>query len=208
MKKLSISILTIFLTLTSISAWSNPGFKDLIPGIIFSEIQQHCYPLVIKAYSHEQKNRFNEDYVECYGIDNIKFRGFGEILENQLTLIQLNINMGPIVTSNGTFFSELNNLVVSNNEEPNIYLKMRKNFNSKYVLDFEYSERDRQLFNKGEKEDLLSVYSNGKVAIRMNHNKENSNSGNLWLFIEYRDVDSAKSFLEENRPITATLDDF
>ena len=80
---------------------------------------------------------------------------------------------------------------------------MKRNFDAKYVLDYEYSERDRQLFNEGEKEHLLGVYSNGQVALRINRNKRD-----LWLYIEYRDVESGKQFLEKNRPVTATSDDF
>ena len=70
-------------------------------------------------------------------------------------------------------------------------------------MDYKYSERDRQLFNKHEKDDLLVVYSNGQVALRISRK-----SRNLWLYIEYRDVESGKQFLEKNRPVTATLDDF
>ena len=80
---------------------------------------------------------------------------------------------------------------------------MKENIDAKYVLDYEYSERDRQLFNEGEKEHLLGVNSNGQVALRINRNKRD-----LWLYIEYRDVESGKQFLEKNRPVTATLDDF
>ena len=57
--------------------------------------------------------------------------------------------------------------------------------------------------NEGEKEELLGVYENGQVVLKINLKNRN-----LWLYIEYRDVDLAKSFLEENTPITSTLDDF
>ena len=199
MKKLSLTLLIMLFTLTSSIAWSNPGFKDLKPGILFSEVQQFCIPLVNRA-----TGKFIKTYVECYGVDNIKFRGFGK-----QTLTQLNIDMGPIVASDGSFFSQLNNQVVNDDDEPNIYLKMKKNFDTKYVLDYEYSERDRQLFNEGEKDDLLSVYSNGQVLLRISRKeRENSYSKDLWLYIEYRDVGAAIEFLEKNRPVISTLDDF
>jgi len=198
MKKLLLTFLIILFTLTSNVVWSSPGFKDLRPGILPGEVKQFCDSLVHEESAPGYEIKFKPMYVKCYGIDNIKFQGFGE-----LTLVQLNLDMGPIVASDGSFFSTLNNLVVNNDDEPNIYLKMKRNFDAKYVLDYEYSERDRQLFNEGMKHDLLGVYSNGQVTLKINRNGRD-----LWLYIEYRDVDSAKSFLEKNRPVTATLDDF
>ena len=47
------------------------------------------------------------------------------------------------------------------------------------------------------------MYENGQVALRINRNKRD-----LWLYIEYRDVESGKQFLEKNRPVIATSDDF
>jgi len=186
-----------------IRAENNLGFRDLKPGIPKLDYIKKC--------------EIQKGGDICYGIQNIKFiAGYANSKINKssagMTLIlspgvsildYLILDMGPIVDSDGSFFSQLNNLVVSNDDEPNIYLKMKRNFDAKYVLDYEYSERDRQLFNEGMKHDLLGVYSNGQVVLRVNRNERD-----LWLYIEYRDVDSAKSFLEKNRPVTATLDDF
>jgi len=190
-----------------IRAESNLGFRDLKPGIPIEDYFKIC------------KSQKGGDI--CYGIQNIKFNegikrrnksNKGDIIPIDFAvkvLGDLTLDMGPIVSSDGSFFSTLNNLVVSSNDEPNIYLKMKKNFDAKYVLDYEYSERDRQLFNEGEKEELLGVYSNGQVALKINlKERDNSYSKELWLYIEYRDADSAKRFLDQNRPVTATLDDF
>jgi hypothetical protein len=186
-----------------IRSQTNPGFRDLKPGIAKTDYLEKC---LLKS-----------DGDICYGIQNIKFTNkygerrressIGSNMYGVQILSHLILNMGPIVASDGSFFSQLNNLVVNNDDEPNIYLKMKKNFDAKYVLDYEYSERDRQLFNEGEKDDLLGVYSNGQVALRINL-KERDYSKDLWLYIEYRDVDAAKEFLEKNRPVIATLDDF
>jgi len=200
MKRLFLSFFFLLFTLSSNVVWSNPGFKNLIPGETTKQINHFCNSLVYSITPPLYKNAF----VQCYGIDNIKFKGFGKD-----TLLRLTVDMGPIVASDGSFFSQLNNLVVSTDNEANIYLKMKKNLDAKYVLNYEYSERDRQLFNEGEKEDLLGVYSNGQVVLRITlKERDNSYSKDLWLYIEYRDVDLAKSFLEKNRPVTATLDDF
>ena len=193
MKKLLLISLAIFFTLNSNISWSseydtNPGFRDLRPGMLVKDFNSHCSGRT------------------CYKIKNIKF--FKEY-DNKFIIHTVILDMGPIVSSDGSFFSTLNNRVVSSDDEPNIYLKMKKNFDAKYVLDYEYSERDRQLFNEDEKKELLGVYSNGQVASKISRKEsENSYSKDLWLYIEYRDIDSAKSFLKINRPVTATLDDF
>ena len=189
-----------------INAKVNLGFRDLKPGIPIEDYLKVCTP-------------YNSGDI-CYGIQNIKFKaGYanrktkssnGDIIPMAFgvrILGDLTLDMGPIVDSDGSFFSTLNNLVASSNDEPNIYLKMKKNFDTKYALDYEYSERDRQLFNEEEKKELLGVYSNGQVVLKINR-KERDYSKDLWLYIEYRDVKSGKQFLEKNRPVTANLDDF
>tara|TARA_B110000008_G_C16763035_1_gene481396 strand:- start:34 stop:756 length:723 start_codon:yes stop_codon:yes gene_type:complete len=189
-----------------IKAKVNLGFRELKPGIPIEDYLKVCTP-------------YNSGDI-CYGIQNIKFKaGYanrktkssnGDIIPmifGVRILGDLTLDMGPIVDSDGSFFSTLNNLVASSNDEPNIYLKMKKNFDAKYALDYEYSERDRQLFNEGEKKELLGVYSNGQVVLKINR-KERDYSKDLWLYIEYRDVKSGKQFLEKNRPVTANLDDF
>ena len=195
MKKLLLISLAIFFTLNSNIVWSsehetNPGFRDLKPGITSLEYFTHCLATGV-----------------CYGIENIKFSEKTEINNDEYKIDTILLDMGPIVSSDGSFFSTLNNLVASSNDEPNIYLKMKKNFDAKYVLDYEYSERDRQLFNEGEKKELIGVYSNGQVTLKINL-KERDYSKDLWLYIEYRGVKNGKQFLESNRPVRATSDDF
>ena len=177
-------------------AETNPGFRDLKPGALYKVFSEHC-----------KGNK-------CYGLQNIKFSAesyrefsssIGRSKEGVSLIRNLILDMGPIVASDGSFTSFLNDL----SGESNIYMKMKQNLDAKYALDYEYSERDRQLFNEQEKDDLLGVYSNGQVAIRINRKeRENSYPKDLWLYIEYRDVKSGKQFLEKNRPVIATLNDF
>ena len=200
MKKLLLTFLIILFSLTSNVVWSDPGFRDLKPGMPSNEVGKICPGL----YNKQNKTFQQRHYVKCYGIDNIKFKATGA-----KTLYVLTLDMGPIVASDGSFFSVLNNLAIDPNEEPNIYLKMKRNFDAKYVLDYEYSERDRQLFNENEKTDLFGVYSRGQVVLNIFRKKrENSYSKDLWLHIVYRDVKHGEIFLERNRPVRASLDDF
>ena len=185
-----------------VRAENNPGFRDLKPGIAKPDYKKYCN----QATGGDS----------CYGIQNIKFKAvYGKfhkvssIGKNKFGVEILNkliLDMGPIVQSDGSILSIVED-ILTEKEESNIYLKMKKNFDTKYALDYEYSERDRQLFNEGEKKELLGVYSNGQVVLKINR-KERDYSKDLWLFIEYRDEGAAKEFLEKNRPVTATLDDF
>ena len=60
----------------------------------------------------------------------------------------LTLDMGPI-TDDGYY------LDIFRADDANIYTKMKKSLSDKYELEFEYSERDRQLFNEKEKTSLL-----------------------------------------------------
>ena len=80
-------------------------------------------------------------------------------------------------------------------------------FGEKYKLDFEYSERDRQLFNRGEKDKLYTVYEKGQVALIVTRKKKKY-SRELWLYIEYRDVEPAQEFFKSAKPKRAKKSDF
>ena len=152
----------------------------------------------------------NDNY--CYGLNAFKFlpefrtqytgpEGRVSMGSQGVKLLNtLIIDMG-IITSDGLFLDMFN--------EDSLYLKMEKTFDSKYVLDYGYSDRDRQLFNEGMKDALLRVYSNGQVTLIITHKKrEGSYSTDLWLYVEYRDVEWGKQFLDSNRPVNVNLDDF
>jgi len=185
----------VFIENARIQSKTNPGFRDLKPGMPYEDFKRIC---------------FQE---RCYGIENIKFsvetKAYGPIStggEHKVPLVsKLILDMGPI-TSDGLFLDIVNDLIES---DSNIYRKMKRTMDTKYALDFEFSERDRQLFNEKEKRELLVAYSNGQVVLKINRRKkENSYSEDLWLYIEYRDVDSGKLFLKGNRPVAANLNDF
>ena len=84
---------------------------------------------------------------------------------------------------------------------------MRNTLGKKYKLDFEYSERDRQLFNENEKDKLYTVYEKGQVALLVGR-KEKEYSRDLWLYIEYRDVEPAEVFFKSAKPKRAKESDF
>jgi hypothetical protein len=170
-----------------IDSKDNPGFRDLKPGMLYEDYIEIC------------------SSVRCYGIDNIKFSIQTSRESGVILISKIELDMGPI-TSDGLFLDIVNDLIES---DSNIYRKMKRTMDTKYALDFEFSERDRQLFNEKEKRELLVAYSNGQVVLKINRRKkENSYSEDLWLYIEYRDVESGKLFLKRNRPVAANLNDF
>ena len=161
-----------------------PGFRNLKPGLHYDELKEFCD---LRKYY----------WVKCYGIDNIKFKAYYS--DNDL-LERLSLDMGPIVNTEG-FLS-----VIGENDS-NIFIKMRKTMGKNYSRDYGYSERDRQLFNEYEKSRLYEVYSKGQVVLEISR-KEKDWSSDLWLYIHYLDPSKAETFLNENRPVRASDDDF
>ena len=175
-----------------------PGFKDLKPGLTYEDVLEICPLKKVIWWGGIKDDKSNEsDWVKCYGIDNIKFRG---VFQSSF-LTQLSLDMGPIVEGGGFYLN------IFGEGDSNIYIKMQKTFDSKYTLDYGYSERDRQLFNESEKFRLYRVYSKGQVVLEVSRKKKDY-SNDLWLYIHYLDVDSAEAFLEVNRPVRASDDDF
>ncbi len=171
-------------------AKTNPGFRNLIPGISSEVANKICYA--------------PKFFTTCFDIDNIKFKTNtdGRILK------MVTLDMGPIVDKYGGLIDTLNEIF--SEEENNVYLKYRDILNSKYRLDFKYNERDRQLFNENEKRYLFHVYNKGQVVIRIfkDSRQDSSYYKKLVLYIEYRDVDIGLNFLEAHRPVRAETSDF
>jgi len=167
----------------------NPGFKGLKPGLTRNEIRlmKVCFPELSSGNSST-----------CYDRDNMKFQG--EFRSGILRVLRL--DMGPVVQSQ-TFFGR----VAEHVGDGDIVIDMRRALD-KYEMDYQYSERDRQLFNEGEKDKLYMVYEKGQVALLLTHIKKSTYDIDNHLFVEYRDPETAKKFLQDNRPKKAKSSDF
>ena len=172
-------------------AQNNPGFRDLKPGLHYVDVLDIC-PLE-KLWDDKNVDSY---WHECYGIDNIMFKA--SYVDNFLDTLTL--DMGPI-TDDGYY------LDIFRADDANIYTKMKKSLSDKYELEFEYSERDRQLFNEKEKTSLFHTYSKGQVILEIKWITKDY-SKDLRLYIHYLDEASAKAFIEANKPVRATADDF
>lgn len=188
-------------------AKNNPGFRDIKPGMTSDEIY-------IKANC-----RLTTQFKNCYGLDNMNFSGsfskkyfkysftnvLGDIMnkEGSLNLLtMLTIDLGPVVS--GGFFSGITS---EGADDGDIFNGMRNTLNKKYTIDFEFSERDRELFNEREKSNLLVVYQRGKVVLRIWRKKEEYSS-KIRLHLEYREPKSGADFIEANKPNKAFASDF
>ena len=172
-------------------AKNNPGFRDLKPGLHYNDVMKICS--LEKLWDDKNVDSY---WHECFGIKNIKFKA--SYLDNYLDMLTL--DMGPI-TDDGYY------LDVFLADDLNIYTKMKKSLGDKYELEFEYSERDRQLFNEQEKSSLFHVYANGQVLLEIKWITKDY-SKNLRLYIHYLDTKSAEVFIKTNKPVEAVADDF
>jgi len=174
-----------------------PGFRDLKPGLPYEGVLEICPLEKVNSWGQKDDESDRSDWVRCYGINNIKFKAY---YSDDDLLEWLSLDMGPIVETGGY-------LSIFGENDSNIFIKMKNTFDKKYSLDYGYSERDRQLFNESEKDRLNRVYENGKVDLRIIR-KETDYSYELWLYINYLDPYQAEIFLNKNRPVRASDDDF
>lgn len=172
-------------------AQNNPGFRNLKPGLHYDDVMKICS--LEKIWDDKNVDSY---WHECFGIKNIKFKA--SYLDNYLDMLTL--DMGPI-TDDGYY------LDVFLEDDLNIYTKMKKSLGDKYELEFEYSERDRQLFNEQEKSSLFHVYAKGQVLLEIKWVTKDY-SKNLRLYIHYLDTKSAEAFIKTNKPVEAVADDF
>ena len=132
---------------------------------------------------------------KCYGIQNIKFSKDTKRIDGVEIITILYLDMGPFSGEEA--------------DSNNLYRDMAEKLNAKYDYEYGFSERDREIFNAKQKKELLQVYSNGQVVLKISRKTgENTFLEKLWLDIEYRDVKSGKLFLKRNRPVAANLNDF
>ena len=177
---------------------SNYGFRKLIPGATKLDVYKECGSNLIFWSS-------------CYGIENIKFRAsYNDYIvksadfsghtsvRNLILMSVLEVDLGPITNSWS---------LTSDDPNDGDILNTTRRALNKYNLDFEYTQRDVELYNEDEKDQLKVVYEGGKVALIIKKIKKDYSSENR-LYIEYKDSERAKMYLEQNRPKRASASDF
>ena len=119
----------------------------------------------------------------------------------------LEIDIGAFTGNN--WYSLVTSLLSTDNiGSGDIYTNMRIGFDKKYNLDFEFSERDLELYNSGEKYSLNVVYENGKVALSIRSVRKNDYEIENRFYVTYRRSDWASKFYNASKPNKASIDDF
>jgi len=108
----------------------------------------------------------------------------------------IEIDIGPLYQ---TF---LDNIIGDPN---NPYLKLKKSLESNYQLEWEFTERDRKLFNENEKGSLWTSYNGGQVFSQILREDKYSD---LRLFVHYHTKEDGKRLSEERRPQNVNFNDF
>jgi len=89
-------------------------------------------------------------------------------------------------------------------EDPNNpYNNLKNNLSKKYGIDWESTERDRNLFNEGEKDSLWSSFGDNQIFLeirRVDYDME--------LFVHYLTKEDGKLFSEKISPKNANFSDF
>ena len=176
----------------------NFGFRELIPGMTLSDANRVCPGLI----ATNKISCFGYDYKVSakYFSNQISSKSYGsEIIQKIIkTLSTLTVDLGPLTSSYISFSKDPN--------DGNILNSMRNTL-SKYKMDYEYTERERELFNEEEKDSLIVVYEGGKVALVIKRIETDYIPQNR-LYVEYRDTEAAKQFYEKNKPKRASASDF
>ncbi len=164
------------------------GFKELRVGSSRNEVEKICvkekslgYVEVHSCYGMSFTIFFEEQDNGIYHVGWIERTKFNKI--NRIL-----IDVGPL-------YQTVLDYVITDPENP--YGKLKKSLNTNYELDWEFTERDRKLFNEGEKNSLWTSYNNGQVFSEITRVDRYSD---LRLFVHYHTKDDGKKLSEERTP--------
>jgi len=166
------------------------GFRDVLVGNEIYSIFPFCE---------------SDDTIiwKCYGNTIIEIRyDKNKIFEIKLlssspeTLNEISIDVGPL------YQSFLDNIIGDPN---NPYIKLKKSLESNYQVEWEFTERDRKLFNEGEKDSLWTSYNGGQIFSQIVRKDKYSD---LRLFVHYHTETEGKNLSEKRRPKNVNFNDF
>lgn len=175
---------------------NNFGFREIKPGRTLDEIEKiaNCR-LKDDFYMARFESR------KCYGIQDYVFWATVDNLD-VITMVALDLGQ---VNSMTWYDFVINN---ADPEDGNIYGSMRITLDAKYKLDYEFSDRDLQRFNNGEKNALMVVYEKGKVVLRVERILVSDYVKEVKLRLYYFNEKIGESFYKKFRPVKASKDDF
>lgn len=134
-------------------------------------------------------NNINPNDVINFADDNFYY--WNEIPPKLLKII---IDVGPL-------YQTYLDYIIDDPNNP--YNNLKNNLSKKYGIDWESTERDRNLFNEGEKDSLWSSFGDNQIFLeirRVDYDME--------LFVHYLTKEDGKLFSEKISPKNANFSDF
>jgi hypothetical protein len=93
-------------------------------------------------------------------------------------------------------------------ESGNIYASMRKNLDTKYKLEYEFTDRDVAFFNNEELNQLLVVYEKGMVILMIERVQASEYKKEVRLRLAYQNPTLGEAYYKEHLPTSISSDDF
>jgi hypothetical protein len=176
------------------------GLTGCIVGMVPAEISKEWFkfggPRKINEATYAQDYRNNG--LVCIAVfQNDKIVKLTIYSAKQLKTIKgMQIGLGPLYQTNlGKIFGD----------PDNPYVKLKTSLGAKYQLDWEFTERDRKLFNEGAKSSLWTSYNNGQIFSQIYRIDKYSN---LKLFVHYHTKEEGAKLSDERRPKNVKFDNF
>lgn len=190
----------VLLNIYSVSSHSetNPGYKDLKIGESMSVVNDHCENRV-SIYGPTW------DWY-CYGTKGLTFMFVTQTTDEFLPYKnEPNLKKSPIDVIYVNFGEQQGtvvDLILLNPDSQ--YNKLKKSLGGKYPTDFEFSDRDKELFNTGKLDELVNSYQQGQVRLKLFENR----SGVVELQVSYQNSQLGREFIEKNKPSSLNSGDF
>ena len=109
--------------------------------------------------------------------------------------------IGDVIVDVGPLYQRFIDRIIET--ESNHFVSLKNNMSNRYNLDWEFTERQKNLFNEGEIADLYISFAGGQAFINIKRDGRN-----LRLFVEYYDAEKGADLSESRKPVGAKVDDF
>lgn len=191
---------------------SDFGYKDLKIGSSSTLISEKCSVIT------EMESDFR-----CYGLDDVTFVFYVHDPIKKLRTVVTGKDRNtifykdPNVLSWVTEFSDsayidsyrinfgsINPIELFVDTSVNNYMSLRKNFDKRYKLDWEFTDNDYKRFMNQDVGVIDISYENGQVNLVIYRNKE----GQTKFYLQYRSEEIGKNFVEQYKPKNVDTNDF
>ena len=171
-------------------------YKGIVLGNHISSISPFCNTL----FGSKGRSDFDSSW-KCYG----KFRVFTK-KDDQKRIVSIGVQTNQIDKISidvGPLYQSLLDRVIGDPKNP--YLKLKNSLDSKYQMEWEFTERDRKLFNEGEKNNLWTSYNEGQIFLEIMREDKYSV---LRLYLHYHTKEDGERLSEDRKPQNVNFNDF